>query len=102
VRDKDIFNGGPGTDDRASYASATAGVAVDLDGVADDGRKADAQNPVEGDDVNADIEDIEGGGGRDELRGDADDNTIRGAARTTSWWATWATTSSTASSAATC
>jgi Ca2+-binding RTX toxin-like protein len=78
VRDKDIFNGGPGTDDRASYASATAGVAVDLDGVADDGRKADAQNPVEGDDVNADIEDIEGGGGRDELRGDADDNTIRG------------------------
>jgi Ca2+-binding RTX toxin-like protein len=78
VRDKDIFNGGPGTDDRASYASATAGVAVDLDGVADDGRKADAQNPVEGDDVNADIEDIEGGGGRDELRGDADDNTVRG------------------------
>ena len=78
VRDVDTFNGGLGSADRVSYASATGPVSIDLDDVADDGRKADAGNPSEGDNVKADIEDIEGGGGRDELVGDADANTIRG------------------------
>jgi Ca2+-binding RTX toxin-like protein len=80
VRDVDTFNGGLGTLDRASYTSATEGVRVDLDGVADDGRKADAEHPSEGDTVATDVENIEGGGGRDELTGDANANHLRGGA----------------------
>lgn len=59
----DVLNGGDGVD-TADYHGRTAGVTVDLDGVADDGTTG-----VEGDNVRTDVENILGGSGADELTG---------------------------------
>jgi Ca2+-binding RTX toxin-like protein len=69
--DVDNFNGDDGVD-TVSYLGATAGVAVSLDGVRNDGR------PGEADDVRADVENVTGGGGGDTLLGSAGDNGLRG------------------------
>ena len=69
--DADTYIGGAGIDS-VTYARGTTAVAVDLDGVADDGR------PGEGDNVGADVETVRGGPGNDTLVGDADGNTIDG------------------------
>ena len=59
----DVLNGGDGTD-TADYHIRTAGVTVDLDGVADDGTTG-----VEGDNVGTDVENILGGSAADVLTG---------------------------------
>jgi Ca2+-binding RTX toxin-like protein len=73
VLDADTFLGGEGTD-RARYFSSTAGVRVDIDGVADDGRLG------EGDNVRTDVEDVDGGQAGDTLVGDGDANRLSGQA----------------------
>lgn len=75
----DYLQGGPGTDlldggrgqDQAQYWERTAPIAVDLDGVADDGE------PGEADDLQG-IEDIYGGEGDDVLVGDGNANFLWG------------------------
>jgi Ca2+-binding RTX toxin-like protein len=78
--DADLLDGGPGTDtldgeagpdvveggdgiDTADYHTRTAGVTVDVDGVADDGTTS------EGDNVGTDVENILGGSAADTLTG---------------------------------
>jgi Ca2+-binding RTX toxin-like protein len=67
----DTFAGGPGND-AVSYADATRGVTVTLDGRANDGA------PGEGDDVGKDVEDVYGGPGDDTLTGTGAANTLDG------------------------
>jgi Ca2+-binding RTX toxin-like protein len=69
--DADTYIGGAGTDS-VTYARSTTPVAVDLDGVADDGRTG------EGDNVHADVEKVTGGPENDTLVGSASVNTIDG------------------------
>ncbi|MCI3949090.1 MAG: protein of unknown function toxins and related Ca2+-binding protein [Acidimicrobiales bacterium] len=71
VLDVDQFRGGEGTD-RARYFTATVGVRIDIDDVADDGRIG------EGDDVRTDVENLDGGQAGDTLIGDGDANRITG------------------------
>jgi Ca2+-binding RTX toxin-like protein len=71
VVDVDSFRGGEGTD-RARYFASTIGVRIDLDDVADDGRIG------EGDNVRADVENLDGGQAGDTLIGDADANRLTG------------------------
>jgi Ca2+-binding RTX toxin-like protein len=77
--DADTFEGGSGGPDLISYLGAAARVRVDLDDVADDGRPATPVTPAEGDNVKADVEHVQSGGGNDSLVGDADANFLRGA-----------------------
>jgi Ca2+-binding RTX toxin-like protein len=67
----DDLSGGAG-EDTATYAPRTNAVTVTLDGVANDGETA------EGDNARADIENILGGGGNDQLTGNAANNTLQG------------------------
>jgi hypothetical protein len=77
----DAFHGGPGTD-RLTYGangsfagfflSRSGAIAVDLDGVADDGESG------EGDNAMPDVEDVMGGTGNDTLVGDGGPNVLRG------------------------
>jgi Ca2+-binding RTX toxin-like protein len=69
--DADAYIGGAGIDS-VTYARGTTAVAVDLDGVADDGR------PGEGDNVGTDVEIVRGGPGNDTLVGSANANTLDG------------------------
>jgi Ca2+-binding RTX toxin-like protein len=63
----DFISGGDGTD-TVKYDGRTAGVTVDLDGVADDGQAGEKDN------VRSDVERVNGGKGNDRLTGsDADD-----------------------------
>jgi Ca2+-binding RTX toxin-like protein len=76
----DILSGGDGGDDMAggggsdstSYASRSANLTVDTDGVADDGEAG------ENDNVQADVERITGGTGDDEITGDTGGDTLLG------------------------
>jgi Ca2+-binding RTX toxin-like protein len=69
----DVFAGGDGAD-TATYATRTAGVTVSLDGNAGDGE------PGEGDNVQADVENVLGGAGADTFLGSAAGNTLDGGA----------------------
>lgn len=76
VRDADTVSGGPG-EDEVDYAGtciprpvSSAGVTVDLDGVADDGQAGKADN------VLTDVEHITGSTGDDRLTGSAADNVV--------------------------
>jgi hypothetical protein len=69
----DTLTGGAG-DDTVTYAGRTDGVAVTLDGAADDGA------PGENDAVAGDFENAEGGAGNDVLTGNAGVNSLRGGA----------------------
>ena len=72
----DILSGLGGTD-AASYAASTSGVAVDIDGVADDGNSADGP-PGARDNVLTDIESLTGGKGADTLTGSSAANRLTG------------------------
>lgn len=67
----DSIFGGPGTD-TVTYASRTASVFVTLDGTANDGEVG------EGDSVSADVENITGGAGGDQISGGPGANTLSG------------------------
>lgn len=67
----DSFSGGAGRDE-AQYGSATAGVRVDLDNVADDGQPGEAEN------IRSDIEDVSGSQSNDLLTGNALSNRLFG------------------------
>ena len=69
----DVMGGGDGVD-TGNYSSRVAGVAVSLDGVGGDGE------PGEGDNVQADIENLLGGTGGDTFTGSAAANTLDGGA----------------------
>ena len=71
VVDADTYTGGTGVD-LTSYAPGTAPVTVTLDDVANDGRSA------EGDNVKADVENLNGGSANDRFTGDADANVLLG------------------------
>ena len=74
----DVLTGGTGTD-VASYAGRTTGVAVRLDGIANDGSDPDGdRNSGEGDDVGATVENVTGSAGADWLAGDGLANTLTG------------------------
>ena len=79
----DVFEGGDGVD-TVSYALRSVAVNATIDGVADDG---DAVGPIGGDleptdgrrdNIEADVENVEGGAGHDLLRGNADANRLGG------------------------
>jgi Ca2+-binding RTX toxin-like protein len=80
----DVFDGGFGADvmsggdgnDRASYTTRSARIAADLDGASDDGELG------EGDNVQADVEELVGGSGADILRGNGSPNELVGGAGT--------------------
>ena len=76
-RGGDAIAGGGGTD-TVSYASRTAAVTVDLDGVRDDGGSLDATAVGDRDNVMADVENILGGSGADTLTGSSARNLIDG------------------------
>lgn len=67
----DVLIGGPGRDS-ADYSDHMNAVAVDLDGVADDGELGENEN------VGIDIEGIRGGAGNDTLIGNEGANTLEG------------------------
>jgi Ca2+-binding RTX toxin-like protein len=67
----DDLDGGPGWDS-AEYYDRSADVRLSLDARANDGAKS------EGDDIAANVEELEGGDGNDELVGNDQDNTLRG------------------------
>jgi hypothetical protein len=81
----DTLNGGPGADgiagnagaDWATYGLRTAGVTVDIDGVADDGNSVDGP-PGARDNVKTDVENLIGGNGTDTLTGSAGNNSLNG------------------------
>ena len=68
----DILDGGAGLGDRASYASATAGVMVDL--------STGTANGGDGNDILIDIEYVSGSNFTDQINGDAGDNRLSGRA----------------------
>jgi Ca2+-binding RTX toxin-like protein len=63
----DLFAGGPGSDE-ASYRNRTGALTITLDDVADDGESG------EGDNIGADVENLETGAGADVLGGTTSDN----------------------------
>jgi Ca2+-binding RTX toxin-like protein len=67
----DVMNGGDGFD-RVDYSARTTALTVTLDGTANDGAAS------EGDDVEADVERVDGGSGNDALTGNADANELNG------------------------
>jgi Ca2+-binding RTX toxin-like protein len=67
----DVFWGGTGTD-TADYSARTNGVTVTLDDLAGDGQL------LEGDNVHADVENVNGGFGNDFLFGTASNNYLQG------------------------
>jgi Ca2+-binding RTX toxin-like protein len=68
----DVFNGGAGTD-TVDYSSRTADLTVTMDGsAADDGLDSEQDN------VKADVENVKGGTGNDEITGNTSANTITG------------------------
>jgi Ca2+-binding RTX toxin-like protein len=69
----DTISGGEGFD-QVTYCDRSTGVSVSLDGVPDDGAAA------EGDNAQADLEDVLGGSGNDVLTGNASANTLSGGA----------------------
>jgi Ca2+-binding RTX toxin-like protein len=79
----DELTGGPGRDlmsgeqgiDTASYATASRGVRVTLDGLPNDGENGGK----EGDNVLPDVENVSGGGFQDTYTGSGDPNTLDGA-----------------------
>ena len=72
----DVLIGGAGDDD-ASYDSRSDDLDLDIGGGADDGAACPGAG-CEGDDIRADIEDIAGGAGDDDITGDVDDNDLAG------------------------
>ncbi len=83
----DLFVGGPGPDvfegggnyDAVDYSSRSTRVAVSIDGGANDGTDADTDGiGEEGDNVQADVEDLVGGSGDDLLVASDDPNFIEG------------------------
>jgi Ca2+-binding RTX toxin-like protein len=79
----DVFEGQTGTD-TVTYANRVVGVNATIDGVADDG---DAVGPIGGDlepddgrrdNIETDVENVDGGGGADVIEGDADANRLEG------------------------
>lgn len=68
----DRFNGGPGTDIVSYERSRDQGVTVTLDGVANDGQSG------EGDDIEADVEEVVGTDYADVLEGNGSDNGFGG------------------------
>lgn len=73
----DTISGEGGTD-RALYASRTASVWVDIDGVADDGNSDDGPTGGTRDNVETDVEDLTGGSSDDDLTGSDGPNSIDG------------------------
>ncbi len=67
----DVYTGGAGVD-LLDFSDASGGVSVSLDGVANDGPSAEADN------AGTDIENIKGGRGNDTLVGDSGRNLIEG------------------------
>ncbi|MDX2012577.1 MAG: calcium-binding protein [Myxococcaceae bacterium] len=67
----DVIAGGGGID-RVDYSARTTALTVSLDGTANDGAAS------EGDDVEADVERVDGGSGNDTLTGNADANELNG------------------------
>jgi Ca2+-binding RTX toxin-like protein len=67
----DYMSGGAGTD-TATYSTQTASVTASIDGVANDGTAG------EGDNVQTDVENLNGGTGADTLTGSAADNSLKG------------------------
>ena len=65
----DTFIGGAGTGDTVNYTLRTGGVDVTLDGTANDGDIATSENDNVGSDGT--VENVNGGGGNDTLRGQA-------------------------------
>jgi Ca2+-binding RTX toxin-like protein len=76
----DHYSGGTGNDtiDYSGRKRADDGLAVSLDGVANDGRLAGRDHGAEGDNVDADVENVIGGGGDDRLSGSAANNRLVG------------------------
>jgi Ca2+-binding RTX toxin-like protein len=79
----DVFEGGAGVD-TVTYAGRVVAVNATIDGAADDG---DTIGPIGGDaepgdgrrdNIETDVENVEGGGGDDVLRGDPDANRLEG------------------------
>jgi Ca2+-binding RTX toxin-like protein len=67
----DTINGGGGFD-RVDYTARSLSLTVTLDGTANDGAS------MEGDDVETDVERVDGGSGNDSLTGNADANVLNG------------------------
>lgn len=67
----DVLVGGAGFD-RVDYSARTTALTVSLDGAANDGAAS------EGDDVEADVERVDGGNANDTLTGNADANELNG------------------------
>lgn len=72
----DFLRGGGGVD-TASYSGRAEGVTADIGGGADDGGSGDGP-PDARDDIQSDIENIDGGDGNDVLTGDGGPNTLWG------------------------
>jgi Ca2+-binding RTX toxin-like protein len=72
----DEFHGGTGTGDVVTYQLRSADIDADIGGGADGAACPGAG--CEGDDVNADVEQLIGGTGDDDLTGDADANRLTG------------------------
>jgi Ca2+-binding RTX toxin-like protein len=68
----DVLDGGPGVD-TVTYAARTLNVAATLDGTANDGQTAEADNVLN-------TENLTGGAGNDRLTGNAASNILRGGA----------------------
>jgi Ca2+-binding RTX toxin-like protein len=68
----DALIGDTGSSDTVSYAPRTGDLDVDLDGVADDGEGAEA------DDIDATVENVTGGAGDDDITGSVGANTLSG------------------------
>ncbi|HEX8105362.1 MAG TPA: hypothetical protein VF533_22290 [Solirubrobacteraceae bacterium] len=78
----DDVDGGAGTD-TVSYADRSAGIAVSLDGLRNDGADADgdgSSSPTEEGDRDANLENVIAGAGADRLVGGSRANTLRGGA----------------------
>ena len=67
----DAFAGGTGVD-TAEYSGRATPLAVSLDNRDDDGARDERDN------IHVDVENVDGGRGRDTLRGSAEDNLLRG------------------------
>ena len=70
--------GGAGGSDTATYATRTAAVTVDIDGVKDDGSSTDGATATNRDNVKTDVENLTGGSASDTLTGSAVANRIDG------------------------
>jgi hypothetical protein len=78
-RGADDFNGGPGFD-RANYSGRTGNVIINLNNRGDDGA------PGEGDNIRADVEQIDGGAGNDLIVGNPFANYLSGNAGNDTIW----------------